>query len=102
MTENNEIALDTKEFIELSAGIKDKIKGNDIFNGIKKNNAIAILDAMVKSAKVNGLRQHGITKKKLKDAFEVYATLMDEKSNTDEERAVYNTFLLLTLAAINR
>lgn len=103
MTEvKEEKVLDEKEFLVLGNKLRQKLVDSKKLTGEGKRYSITVLDAIMKSVKVHGARQHGLTKKMLQVAMTVYAKLAEDKRRSEDERAVLKALVMMTLTAIRQ
>ena len=78
-------ALDEKDFFEQEVIIRKQILGNSNLEGTQKKAALTILDGISKSVKAHGVSQHGITKKMMMTAMDVFGKMSDDKRHSEKE-----------------
>ena len=61
-----------EEFLEISTVIREKIKNSPELKQEGKNATLEVLDAIIRSVKAHGVKQHGLTKKKKQIALTVF------------------------------
>lgn len=89
-----------EEFIEVASVIREKIKNSAEIKQDGKNAALEVLDALVRSVKAHGVKQHGLTKKKKQIALTVFEKMSKAEDNTEEEKAVFNSLVFITFQGI--
>ena len=89
-----------EEFIEVASVIREKIKNSAEIKQDGKNATLEVLDALVRSVKAHGVKQHGLTKKKKQIALTVFEKMSKAEDNTEEEKAVFNSLVFITLQGI--
>ena len=82
-----------EEFLEVASVIREKIKNSAEIKQDGKNATLEVLDALVRSVKAHGVKQHGLTKKKKQIALTVF-----EKMSKAE--AVFNSLVFITFQGI--
>ena len=78
-------ALDEKDFFEQEVVIRKQILGNNNLEGSQKKAALTVLDGISKSVKAHGVSQHGITKKMMMTAMDVFGKMSDDKRHSEKE-----------------
>lgn len=94
--------IDEEEFLELAAGIHEKIKSSAALNVDGKSAALEVLEGIVNSVKAHGVRQHGLTKKKKQVALVVFEKMSKLQDNSEREKALYNMLVYITLEGIRQ
>ena len=89
-----------EEFIEVASVIREKIKNSAEIKQDGKNATLEVLDALVRSVKAHGVKQHGLTKKKKQIALTVFEKMSKAEGNTEEEKAVFNSLVFITFQGI--
>ena len=89
-----------EEFIEVASVIREKIKNSAEIKQDGKNATLEVLDALVRSVKAHGVKQHGLTKKKKQIALTVFEKMSKAEDNTEEEKAVFNSLVFITFQGI--
>ena len=89
-----------EEFIEVASVIREKIKNSAEIKQDGKNATLEVLDALVRSVKAHGVKQHGLTKKKKQIALTVFEKMSKAEDNTEEEKAVFNSLVFITFHGI--
>ena len=89
-----------EEFIEVASVIREKIKNSAEIKQDGKNATLEVLDALVRSVKAHGVKQHGLTKKKKQIALTVFEKMSKAQDNTEEEKAVFNSLVFITFQGI--
>lgn len=95
MAEQEAKVLGDEDFIRLSELIRKQVLGNGKLAGADKRAALTVLDGVVKSVKVHGARQHGINKKMLAKAFEIFGKMSEDKRHNEDELMVLRTLTVL-------
>ena len=89
-----------EEFLKVVASVREKIKNSSELKQDGKNTTLEVLDAIVRSVKVHGVKQHGLTKKKKQIALTVFEKMSKLEDNTEEEKAVFNSLIFITFQGI--
>ena len=89
-----------EEFIEVASVIREKIKNSAEIKQDGKNATLEVLDALVRSVKAHGVKQHWLTKKKKQIALTVFEKMSKAEDNTEEEKAVFNSLVFITFQGI--
>lgn len=89
-----------EEFLEVASVIREKIKNSAEIKQDGKNATLEVLDALVRSVKAHGVKQHGLTKKKKQIALTVFEKMSKAEDNTEEEKAVFNSLVFITFQGI--
>lgn len=89
-----------EEFLEISTVIREKIKNSPELKQEGKNATLEVLDAIIRSVKAHGVKQHGLTKKKKQIALTVFEKMSKAEDNTEEEKAVFNSLAFITFQGI--
>ncbi|MHC1718034.1 MAG: hypothetical protein AB9883_05215 [Acidaminococcaceae bacterium] len=89
-----------EEFLEVAEAVREKIKNSSELKQDGKNTTLEVLDAIVRSVKVHGVKQHGLTKKKKQIALTVFEKMSKLEDNTEEEKAVFNSLIFITFQGI--
>ena len=89
-----------EEFLEISTVIREKIKNSAELKQDGKNITLEVLDAIIRSVKAHGVKQHGLTKKKKQIALTVFEKMSKAEDNTEEEKAVFNSLVFITFQGI--
>ena len=84
-----------EEFLEVASVIREKIKNSAEIKQDGKNATLEVLDALVRSVKAHGVKQHGLTKKKKQIALTVFEKMSKAEDNTEEEKAVFNSLVFI-------
>ncbi|MDD4085255.1 MAG: hypothetical protein GX084_01915 [Acholeplasmataceae bacterium] len=92
--------LDEREFLEVAAAIREKIRKSPELKADGKSAALEVLDAIARSVEAHGVRQHGLTKKKKQVALTVYERLSRDEENTREEKTVLEALVAITFQGI--
>ena len=92
--------LDEQQFLDIAAALRQRIVGDAELKGEGKRFTLTVLDGLISSVKVHGARQHGLTKKMLMVAMTVFKKMFDDPANTDEEKAVLDSLLVMVLHGI--
>jgi len=100
MSEKETKVLGEEDFLKNAESIHKQIRNNDKLTSEGKRAALTILDGIMKSVKVHGARQHGITKKMLKVALTVFAKMAEDKRYSPEKVAVLRSLVMITLEGI--
>ena len=82
-----------EEFLEVASVIREKIKNSAEIKQDGKNATLEVLDALVRSVKAHGVKQHGLTKKKKQIALTVFEKMSKAK-------AVFNSLVFITFQGI--
>jgi len=98
--ENREI--DEEGFLAISEIIREKIKKSADLKPEGKSTTLEVLDAIVRSVKAHGVKQHGLTKKKKQVALTVFEKMSKAEDNTEEEKAVFNALVVITFQGITQ
>lgn len=77
--------LDEKDFFEQEVVIRKHVLGSTKLTGPQKKCCLTVLEGVSKSVRVHGARQHGITKKMLQTAFEIFSKMAEDKRHNDKE-----------------
>jgi hypothetical protein len=77
--------LDEKDFFEEETVIRKQVLDNAKLTGPQKRNCLTVLTGVSKSVRVHGARQHGINKKMLKEAFDIFSTMAEDKRHNEKE-----------------
>jgi hypothetical protein len=93
--------LDEKDFFEQEVLIRKQILGNTKLEGSQKKASLTILDGISKSVKVHGVKQHGITKKMLRTAIDVFGKMSDDKRHSEKELQFLRTITVLIMESLN-
>ena len=91
-----------EEFLELAAGIHEKIKNSAALNVDGKSAALEVLGGIVNSVKAHGVSQHGLTKRKKQIALVVFEKMSKLEDNSEREKALYNMVVYITLEGIRQ
>ena len=100
MADQETKVLDEEAFIKQAESIHKQIQNSDKVTSEGKRATLTVLDGIIKSVKVHGARQHGITKKMLKIALAVFAKMADDKRHSAEQLAVLRSLTMITLEGI--
>lgn len=92
--------LDEEAFIKQAESIHKQILSSDKVTSEGKRATLTVLEGIIKSVKVHGARQHGITKKMLKVALTVFAKMADDKRYSPEKLAVLRSLVMITIEGI--
>jgi hypothetical protein len=92
--------LDEEDFLKQAELIHKQVAANDKLTSEGKRATLTVLDGIVRSVKVHGARQHGITKKMLKVALTVFAKMSDDKRHSPEKLAVLRSLTMIVLEGI--
>ncbi|MEA5091150.1 hypothetical protein SDC9_35155 [bioreactor metagenome] len=92
--------LGEEDFLRQAELIHKQVAANDKLTSEGKRATLTVLAGIVKSVKVHGARQHGITKKMLKVALTVFAKMADDKRHSAEQLAVLRSLTMITLEGI--
>lgn len=90
------------EFLEVVASVRAKIKNSTELKQDGKNTTLEVLDAIIRSVKAHGVKQHGLTKKKKQIALTVFEKMSGAADNTEEEKAVFNSLVFITFQGITQ
>lgn len=91
-----------EEFLEVAASIREKIKSSTELKPDGKSTTLEVLDAIIRSVKAHGVKQHGLTKKKKQIALTVFEKISKAEDNTEEEKAVFNSLVFITFQGITQ
>ena len=80
-----------EEFLEISTVIREKIKNSAELKQDGKNTTLEVLDAIIRSVKAHGVKQHGLT---------IFEKMSKAEDNTEEEKAVFNSLVFITFQGI--
>ncbi len=97
MVEKEPKVLDEKDFFEQEIVIRNQVLNNDKLTGTRKREALTVLTGISNSVKVHGVKQHGITKKMLKTALEVFGKMSDDKRHSEKELQFLRTITVLIM-----
>ena len=89
-----------EEFLNVAASVREKIKCSSELKQDGKSAALEVLDAIIRSVKAHGVKQHGLTKKKKQIALTVFEKMSGAADNTEEEKAVFNSLVFITFQGI--
>ena len=89
-----------EEFLNVAASVREKIKCSPELKQDGKSAALEVLDAIIRSVKAHGVKQHGLTKKKKQIALTVFEKMSKAEDNTEEEKAVFNSLVFITFQGI--
>jgi len=89
-----------EEFLNVAASVREKIKCSSELKQDGKSAALEVLDAIIRSVKAHGVKQHGLTKKKKQIALTVFEKMSKAADNTEEEKAVFNSLVFITFQGI--
>ena len=89
-----------EEFLNVAASVREKIKCSSELKQDGKSAALEVLDAIIRSVKAHGVKQHGLTKKKKQIALTVFEKMSKSADNTEEEKAVFNSLVFITFQGI--
>lgn len=92
--------MDGPEFIQVAEIIRERIKTAADLKPEGRSISLEVLAAIVRSVKVHGVRQHGLTKKKKQIALAVFEKMLKDEVNTAEEKAVLETLVVVTFQGI--
>jgi len=93
--------LGEKDFFEQETIIRKQILSNTKLEGSQKKAALTILTGISKSVKVHGVKQHGITKKMLKTAMDVFGKMSDDKRHSEKELQFIRTITVLIMESLS-
>ena len=93
--------LDEKDFFEQEVIIRKQVLNNDKLAGAQKREALTVLDGISNSVKVHGVKQHGITKKMLKTALEVFGKMSDDKRHSEKELQFLRTITVIIMESLH-
>lgn len=89
--------LDEKDFFEQEVVIRKQILSNGKLEGSQKKASLTILDGISKSVKSHGVSQHGITKKMLITAMDVFGKMSDDKRHSEKELEFLRTITIIIM-----
>ncbi|MGL5206428.1 MAG: hypothetical protein ACRC8T_02790 [Acidaminococcaceae bacterium] len=90
------------EFLEVTDAVREKIKKSTDLKPEGKNTTLEVLDAIIRSVKARGVKQHGLTKKKKQIALTVFEKMSKAEDNTEEEKTVFNSLVFITFQGITQ
>ncbi len=93
--------LDEADFFEQEIVIRKHILGSTKLQGGEKKCCLTVLEGVSKSVRVHGARQHGITKKMLRTAFEVFAKMAEDKRHNEKEIRMLKMLCMIILQGMN-
>ena len=85
MVQEPQEILDEKDFFAEEVIIRKHVLDNAKLTGTQKRNCLTVLTGVSKSVKVHGARQHGITKKMLADALQIFSTMAEDRRHNEKE-----------------
>ena len=95
MADKEEKILDDADFLRLAEVIRKQVLANTKLAGASKRIALTVLDGVVKSVKVHGARQHGINKKMLATALQIFGKMSEDKRHNEDELMVLRALTVI-------